>query len=280
MSINGNTEGPSGAQVSFWRGHGPQPVEFLKGRYRNFAYAPHSHDRYMVGLITQGAVRVVDPKGSAVVSCGQVALYTFDELHWGHTACERGWTILAAYLPPQTLIEIARDAGASFRGTIGLSGIAATNPGLARKIADLFRRCEIEHESLARSSLLLDIVVELLDRHSDSQLSLPDAPAERRAVQTARGFLDCNFSQNVSLGRLASECGISRYWLIKAFKSEWGIPPYAYLTNVRVRRAASLLREGRQPADVAHECGFADQSHLTRTFKRSLGLTPGLFKAQ
>ena len=65
--------------ISFWRGKGPHAVEYLRGRYKNFVYTPHSHDRYMIGLVTGGAIEVVEPKRSAVVSCGQVTLYNVFE---------------------------------------------------------------------------------------------------------------------------------------------------------------------------------------------------------
>ena len=55
--------------------------------------------------------------------------------------------------------------------------------------------------------------------------------------------------------------------------------PHAFLEQPRVRRAQSLLRTGLLPADVAAEVGFADQSHLTRHFKRIVGVTPGRYRA-
>jgi AraC-like DNA-binding protein len=49
---------------------------------------------------------------------------------------------------------------------------------------------------------------------------------------------------------------------------------------VRLARARRLLAQGKSATWVAHECGFADQSHLTRRFKACHGLTPGAFQAQ
>ncbi len=267
-------------QVTFWREKGPDSVEFLKGRYKRFVYPPHSHDRYMIGLITQGAIEIVEPKRRATVSRGQVILYNVDQVHWGHEASTDGWTILATYLPEQMLQQIASDVGSTPRGTIAFGEISARNPEMARGIARLYSDDDIEHESLRRRSLLLDIVAQALTLHADRFIRSPRVRSEDRAVRIAREFLNSNFSQNVSLGELAGECGISRYWLIKAFKSQVGIPPYAYLTNVRIRHAISLLRQGAQPVKVAFECGFSDQSHLTRTFKRFVGVTPGRFMAQ
>ncbi|CAA9481240.1 MAG: Transcriptional regulator, AraC family [uncultured Rubrobacteraceae bacterium] len=55
------------------------------------------------------------------------------------------------------------------------------------------------------------------------------------------------------------------------------MPPHAYQTQARLDRARSLLLRGWPPARVARETGFADQSHLTRRFKRLVGVTPGRY---
>jgi len=59
------------------------------------------------------------------------------------------------------------------------------------------------------------------------------------------------------------------------FRKEVGLPPHAYLENVRVKRARELLLRGVPITDVSAAVGYADQSHLTNRFKRLLGMTPG-----
>jgi AraC-like DNA-binding protein len=81
-----------------------------------------------------------------------------------------------------------------------------------------------------------------------------------------------------ALGEMAAELGISRYRLLRAFREVMGMPPYAWLAQHRVSRARSLLDAGRRPAEVAALVGFADQAHLTRWFRRVLGVTPGAYR--
>ncbi|MEW6734220.1 MAG: helix-turn-helix domain-containing protein, partial [Acidobacteriota bacterium] len=66
-------------------------------------------------------------------------------------------------------------------------------------------------------------------------------------------------------------------YLIRAFRNEVGIPPYVYLTQVRIEKAKKLLAKGAPIAEVAVAVGFADQSHLNRFFKRIIGITPGRY---
>lgn len=95
----------------------------------------------------------------------------------------------------------------------------------------------------------------------------------RRAVEHIEGRL----AETVTLDDLAAHAGRSKYHLLRTFSREVGMPPHAYQTRARVLRARDLLESGVPPARAALETGFADQSHLTRHFKRLLGTTPGRY---
>jgi len=79
------------------------------------------------------------------------------------------------------------------------------------------------------------------------------------------------------LTTLAQEAGLSRYQVLRAFKRRYGLPPQSYRMRVRMAIAQRMLRDGAAPAFVAAELGFVDQSHLTRHFKRVLGVTPAVY---
>jgi AraC-like DNA-binding protein len=82
---------------------------------------------------------------------------------------------------------------------------------------------------------------------------------------------------NVDLETLAKRAGLSRFHALRAFKQRYGLPPHAYQLCLRISHARRLLIKGAPPADVALRCGFADQSHFTRHFKRFHGVTPGQY---
>ena len=69
-----------------------------------------------------------------------------------------------------------------------------------------------------------------------------------------------------------------RFRLSRAFKEAFGLPPHAYLIQLRLARARQLLGRGLAPAQVAADLGFADQSHLGRWFRRAYGVTPAYYR--
>jgi AraC-like DNA-binding protein len=65
---------------------------------------------------------------------------------------------------------------------------------------------------------------------------------------------------------------------VTVFRLTVGVTPHRYISLKRIRRAQWLLRQGQSPAMTAHECGFYDQSHLTRCLKSVCGMTPRQFQ--
>jgi len=80
------------------------------------------------------------------------------------------------------------------------------------------------------------------------------------------------------MDELAADAGISRFRLTRAFVAAHGLPPHAYLLSVRLNAARQRLAAGEAAADVAASCGFTDQAHLTREFRRRFGTTPGTYR--
>src|SRR3546814_7161241 len=89
---------------------------------------------------------------------------------------------------------------------------------------------------------------------------------------------DLGPARGTTLSDLAQLAGMSRYQLIRAFRSTTGMTPHAWQLNQRVNLAREWIREGEGIADVAYRLGFADQAHFPRVFKAHTGITPGRFR--
>jgi transcriptional regulator GlxA family with amidase domain len=122
----------------------------------------------------------------------------------------------------------------------------------------------------------------LLQAHSAAPPTNGREPASRSpaSVQAVRDLLPQRLADPPSLAELAAMTGLSQFALLRAFRGETGMPPHAYLNQLRVRRARQLLDRGLAPADVAAETGFADQAHLTRHFKRVVGVPPASYQRE
>jgi AraC-like DNA-binding protein len=96
-------------------------------------------------------------------------------------------------------------------------------------------------------------------------------------VRRARDYLAAHFAEDVTLDALAQAAALSKYHLVRVFAAEVGLPPHAYLTELRVAAARRLIARGRGIADAAYATGFATQAHLHRHFRRAWGVAPGQY---
>jgi AraC family L-rhamnose operon regulatory protein RhaS len=89
-------------------------------------------------------------------------------------------------------------------------------------------------------------------------------------------FMENNYSQDLSLEQLADKAVMSVSSFQRFFRENFGTSPMGYLRELRLKKAALSLEEGRSSlAQVAQDCGFYDASHFGRLFKQYWGVTPG-----
>ncbi len=94
---------------------------------------------------------------------------------------------------------------------------------------------------------------------------VPEADRGRHgtALRQVRKLLEDRHADAISLSSLKELAGISKFHLLRQFKAVYGLPPHAYLSQVRVRRASALILAGNDLADTAAAVGFVDQAHMT-----------------
>lgn len=98
------------------------------------------------------------------------------------------------------------------------------------------------------------------------------------AMARVRQMICDNPMHNPSLKELADIANVSPFQTLRAFRAFSGLTPHAFILQERANRARRLITAGESLADVAAACGYADQSHMTREFKRRYGMTPAAFR--
>lgn len=264
----------------YWQHDAVPGVDLLRARFVTHRYGRHAHDTYTFALIEAGVEEF--QYGGSLLRAGQgaVALLNPEVAHTGQAGTPRGWAYRVLYPGIEVVSGIAADLG--WRpGTPAFPQTVVDHPASA----GLLRAAHLaaEHgDALASSSLLQAALAGLLAAHGrpggGRQPRRPgQAPA---AVRLARDLITDRIADPPSLAELAAATGLSPFALLRAFRAATGLPPHAYLNQQRVRLARSLLDGGAPPADVAVRAGFADQAHLTRHFKRVVGVPPGAYQRE
>jgi len=111
---------------------------------------------------------------------------------------------------------------------------------------------------------------------SDAHKRIHIAPAKLKRVMD---FIEANLNESIGLDDLAREADLSVNHFLRVFKLATGETPYHYLRARRLERARQLLTEDAMPlAELALECGFANQAHFTAAFSKEVGISPGRYR--
>jgi AraC-like DNA-binding protein len=240
---------PAGMHIAAW-----PPV--LATRGPGWRGALHCHHSMHFVLACEGELRVRTSAAGRWWSAAGV-LTTSDV---PHAVDAEGMEIMVIFLDPES------DAGATFR------------PALDRPVRPL--------SAAERDALVRDVVPRTLMRWGAEEwvanaartlgvtLPTPQRMIHPQVRKLLAGLRASGIDDATSLEALASSVRLSPSRLMHVFTASIGIPLRPYLAWVRLQRAATAIVKGASMGDAAHAAGFADSAHMSRTFKRMLGVAP------
>ena len=235
----------------------------------DFVFPVHSHEHVCIGVMRDGEKSSRYGLHRRTVCKDDVVLVNPGEVHDGRPSGRQG--------RHYTMLEIDIDAfGRLCRDTIGRELMEFAQPVV---------RSPVAHGALTRwlASLCGRDVGPEVEAAALFLGLITDSPRHNRRVSNELATrLNCRLRDGAAghdqLGDLAAELGASLYQLIRAFKQTFGLTPESFRRQLRVERARALLIGDSRLADIAANAGFADQSHMTREFRRLVGLTPAAYR--
>jgi len=249
----------------------------LHGTRLRHEFAPHMHEFFAIGVIDAGASRVRYRGGTTRAGAGAVVTISAGEMHTGGPADDGGWSYRMLY-PQLGLFRLALDRAIAPEEPLLFPDAFIEDRAVRRAFDATYALLREGGCSLAAEESVLRLL-RLVAIKRSSQMPRPAVTPGRTAiVGTAREYLHAHIADRVGVSALADVCGVSPFHLIRVFRNAVGVPPHAYLKQIRVARATTMLGEGASVARVAHACGFSDQSHLTRVFKSTYGFPPGAYR--
>jgi AraC-like DNA-binding protein len=260
---------PGKASVKAWRPAVSGVAEVLHAYFPDHAYPSHTHDTWTLMVIDSGAVSFDLERHDHVTNRDLVTLLPPHVPHDGHGVTVGGFRKRVLYLPSETFAP-------SLVGS-SVDRPTWTDPALRRELHLLHGALASPGDAFEAENRLALVV----DRVSGNLASIrePTTVRDPGLADRLRLLLDAHVVTGLTLGDAAAELGAHPTHLVRAFRREYGIAPHRYLTGRRLDLARHALLAGHRPADVAADVGFHDQAHLTRHFKRLLGVAPGAYAA-
>jgi AraC family transcriptional regulator len=233
-------------------------------------------------LTHQRAEIWLDGRASAKNPCrGQTSIYDLQSEIMVHF--KDPFDFLYLYIPRQALIEVAEQEGAA-----GVNFGIAMGKSFADPIIAHLGECLLPalDDPCQANDLFVEYVTKALQTHFLSRYIGKSQPLREhrggltaRQLRIAKQAIHANLDGSTSLNSIARECGLSPSHFARAFAISVGQPPHQWLLEQRVDLARQLLGKSTLPlAEIAIQCGFADQSHFTRIFSARAGLSPGRWR--
>ena len=265
----------------FWR---CAELPFVESRCANDSracYAPHAHAAWSIGAVDGGSSVLTRDRRQRRLIGGDVVLIAPDEVHCCNPQDDGRWSYQMLYLESAWLRGVVDESADASTGGCG-AGVAIAEPlpdALAPRL----------HARLTRLNTLLFSDAALPDKEAALVLFAGDVFARRGSAVRQPRLTDPGLrrvydaiaercSETLRLDELAALAGMSRYHLLRAFRSAYGLTPHAWQIDRRIARARRLLGQGMSLAETALDLGFADQSHFQRAFKQRVAATPGEYR--
>jgi AraC-like DNA-binding protein len=256
-------------RIRFWRPDSPSVASMLRVEREDRARTTYS-EHFLIVVVYQGAFDGWYRGGVRTHVAGAIKLKEPGEVH-RDLRVHAPFTIQGAGFSHEMIAAAAAALGLRGPACFTASGFG---PGeRAARLAFAMHAALVRPDvpEIERATRVAETLGALL-----GEGAAPIARA-RRAVRLARAFLHDALADKVTLDELAAHARLDKFHLVRAFRSEVGIPPYEYLTQARVAKARELLQRGALVADAAQAVGFYDESQLHRHFRRIIGITPGRF---
>jgi len=236
-------------------------------------FGRHWHEGFGIGWLEEGAQRSASGRGPVDAYAGDLISTNPGEVHDGRPlgGDSRGWHIV--YIDPPLLASLRgerADALALARPVLQDAALRASMRLLLRRLLD-WNASRDSGTALAVEESFTRAGAMLLQRHGSTRARDDQSPR----LAAVRDALADAPATTPSLGELAALAGSSRWQLLRHFRHAYGLSPHEWLLQRRAERARGLISTGLPLADAAAAAGFADQSHMTRTFARLWGYSPG-----
>ncbi|MFH9084601.1 MULTISPECIES: AraC family transcriptional regulator [unclassified Streptomyces] len=260
-----------GHEVSAWRPRVPGVTEVFHARFTEYAYPMHVHDAWTLLIVDDGAVRYDLDRHEHGTPLDTVSLLPPHVPHNGSPATPGGFRKRVVYLDSSRL-------GEEFIGP-AVDSPDLRDPVLRLRVGQLHSALARPGDELEAESRLTLVAEQLRHRlrRRPTGGGRHESPVLARRL---RELLDARVVEGISLEEAGRLLHAHPAHLIRAFSGAYGIAPHQYLMSLRVGRARRLLLDGVPPGEAAPVAGFYDQAHLTRHFKKLVGVTPGRYRSR
>ena len=246
-----------------------QEVGILKSEDAESAVNRQNVDSFLIGAVVSGRGELTTDEYSLPLISGDCFFIDCRKPYYYRSSADEPWEIMWVYFNGCTSRQYFDIFSERSRGIFHpqfFDRIASS----VTEITELCEKSSANAEILC-SKHIMDILTAALTS-ADSSQQYDSGLKETLAM--VHSYIEDHFSEDLSLEKLASEFYISKYYLTREYKKIYGKTIFQHIINARINYGKMLLRfSDRSIEEIAHLCGFNDQSYFARQFKKAENCT-------
>ncbi len=236
--------------------------------FQNKCFTCHTHDGYSISLIQEGTHHFVIEGERMQADIGKVRIiHPYEE----HETLSSSWRHINLSLESSYIEE--RALSLQIEPPVIFSHLITDNilNDMLLHLYSIYTK-EERHTIKELSDTLIHY---LLKQHRLAYTALPTF-TDTTQLEKARSYIHAYaHDASLNLDDVARKAQMSKYHFLRLFKQNFGRTPHQYLQNIRIDCVRKTIAQGRSLSQAAHDCGFYDQSHMIRIYKKFYGHTPG-----
>jgi AraC-like DNA-binding protein len=242
-------------------------MERIEAFFGGHGFTPHRHDTYAIGRTLSGVQSFQYRRSQRHSLPGNILVLHPDEVHDGQAGTDAGFRYRMVYIEPALIQQVLGGKPLPF-----IEGGLSSDPRLHHATRALLCNVESILEPLEEDDLIYELA-QALDQVSGQRVARK--ALDFVAAERARAFIHSALDRVITLDELSQASGRDRWSLSRDFRALYGTSPYRYMTQRRLDLARAMLVAGHSLIEAALSAGFFDQSHMTRLFIQTYGVSPG-----
>ncbi|AXX91048.1 AraC family transcriptional regulator [Malaciobacter molluscorum LMG 25693] len=248
-------------------------LPFLELRYSfsDLSYKEHfHHDIFSIGAVIRGKREYKNRDNLYEISKNDLAIVNPNVIHSCNCLQSHKSEYYMLYINKHWICDIL-----NFKEYLDFKDELIHDDKLFNEFINVCETIFSNRLYLEKELKLIDFISKIYENYSEVKSS---KIKNNTKIDSLVKFLEENVKENITLEQLSKNFNLSKFYIIKLFKKEFGISVYSFFLNLKIELAKKLLKKDLTIVEVALECGFYDQSHFHRNFLKITASTPKEYK--
>lgn len=252
---------------------------------KDIKFEYHHHDFSKIVILIDGDLTYYIEGKAYILKPWDILFINKNEIHKPVVNPDKYYERIVIWLNPDFMAKYAQGNNdllkcfeIAIKNNYNLLRLNMKSIEIIKNIIKDIQSCDNSNEfgsEILKESLFIQLMV-LMNRlflNSDKNRDMEDIQYDK-TIEGVLNYINSNLENDLSIDTIASKFFISKYYLMRKFKSQIGSSIHNYIIQKRLILAKSLISEGLTMSNVCSKCGFNDYSSFVRAFKKVYGVSP------